>query len=1077
MADWNSSPTLEAASRFRVSTGFTPFHATLLDICFGVMHPDPEQVQQLKDDTLSYADLDKLMYMVLVEFAASVEKEKKGFQEESHVKTQPNAYDVFVMKTTFGDRKSKISVVMPMKSGTLQWWDGDQGFASLDSDLHVYRIASLSGSARVLECLSGAKGEVGESLSGWAMRREMLVEVIEETDFQRAIESASLSPFARKRFGTTQPMIDPSIMASLNRSQQKAVLTVSGSSFREGFFAIQGPPGCGKTTTMVSMVSAIGQGMIVTAPSNAAVANLAIKLYKTNRFTFGDMCIFGDGCDESVQFLNPRLRSKEYTKALAQYQEIECKDSLAESAESIQLQERKKDEIRRKLAQWLQVDESLSIRELGQLCPYIEVDSASESVTRTGSISIARIMSNAKVLLCTLNSSGSSFFRKAVSCGSFDTLLVDEAGQCTEAEFFIATTFSGICRIIAMGDPKQLRPTVLEPACKTAGFGEAWLGRVFKLFPSKIHLLDTQYRMDPVILRFPNKRFYGQRIQSGENVLNRSPSVENPFRFIDTHGQGREERDEHFSFRNSYEVAVIKNMLRTDTDIASITSENSRARIIIITPYKAQTKLLREATAPLGSLNIEVSTVDAFQGQEGEVVILSSVRTRSVGFVDDSQRLNVGLTRAKRVLRVVGDRDFFETLPRGSTLRALSKYAVNSESIQVAKLRSIPTCPPDLSTTTQWKITLTQRFHNVIGSRERSEKYVMLNTLFALALPDLAALGSHVRQKEGWHTSWLKGFDNIRVIWVARNHDGTGIVEAHYAGNKDACLNFRQVNHVPPDGCSSPRADMCGVVGEDQAVPENGRLFVSWPLDDHLQHAIIFDNLKNLPLSMIQLDPPQERIARAPPPLLIESRSGTGKTLVLLQHAAFYHRVSDSRPACFVTVSPRLRNELEERYQELTPIHGAGLPETKFFSFRDFISGLLSHYNILEFEAKEKCTFQGYIMSRRSHEKTTIEAHLLENEIGGVIMGSVVAAQQCEPLTTAQYIMDKRSNIPNQTQEGREQRDLAYDEYERYSEWKTSAGKYDIHDAVLRILKETPKQLFASGTYAFDKFVQILLGD
>jgi hypothetical protein len=711
------------------------------------------------------------------------------------------------------------------------------------------------------------------------------------------------------------------------------------------------------------------------------------------------------------------------------------------------------------------------MKELGLLCPNIEVDSISKSVTKQGSQVQAQILGNANVVLCTLNSSGSFYLQNSVSSGKFQTFLLDEGGQCTEAEFFIATTFPGVQRIIVMGDPKQLRPTVLEPACSKAGFGESWLGHVHKLQPSKVHLLDTQYRMDPVILRFPNKRFYSERIQSGNNVLNRVPHVQTPFHFIDTQGRGREERDESFSFQNSYEIAVIRNILKTDSDIATIIGDNSRARIIIITPYKAQAKLLRDMTRPLRYSNLEVSTVDAFQGQEGDIVILSTVRTRNVGFVDDGQRLNVALTRAKRVLRLVGDLTFFVNLRPGSTLRALAMYATSSGSVEATELRSIPSCPPDLSIQTQWKITLTQRFHNAIGTLEYSNKNVALNTLFALALPDLKGLANRVVEKEGWHTSWLKGHQGTRVVWVARNHELVGIVEAHYAGTKEECLQFRQIHHIAPDGCCTPRADMCGVVTKDLPPPENGRMFVTWPLDSHLQKAILSDKLQDLPLSMIQLDPPQERIARSPPPLLIESRSGTGKTLVLLQHAAFYHRAFDSRPACFITVSPRLRNELEQKYEELAPIHGAGLPKTKFFSFRDFITGLLSHYNILDFEGRDKCTFQGYILSRRSHEKLLMEPHLLENEIGGVIMGSVLAGQMGVALNRERYLVDKRSNIQSKTEEGRKQRNIVFDEYERYKEWKTTGGKYDIHEAVLRLLTEKPEQLFASGKH--DRYIGV----
>jgi senataxin len=181
------------------------------------------------------------------------------------------------------------------------------------------------------------------------------------------------------------------------------------------------------------------------------------------------------------------------------------------------------------------------MNELFTLCPNIPLDETG-SVPRTGKQKVARLIGSAQVLLCTLNSSGSHYFQDAVSESRFQTFLLDEGGQCSEAEFFIATTFPGIKRIIVMGDPKQLRPTVLEPASFLVHH------------PSKIHLLDTQYRMDPDILRFPNQRFYSKRIKSGENVKIRHPPVKNPFLFIDTKGRGSEERDETLSYRQSSEI-------------------------------------------------------------------------------------------------------------------------------------------------------------------------------------------------------------------------------------------------------------------------------------------------------------------------------------------------------------------------------------------------------------------------------------------------------------------------------------------------------------------------------------------
>ena len=1041
--------TFQNASKFNVSRGFSKFHGTLLDIClFESCRPNPEKVTPITGPNLTSDDLAALAKMILVEFAASLDKELNTVsnEEESYAVTTPHAYDVFLMTMTLSRRTSRLAVCIPMKGskvlkGSLEWWDGCDNFWPLNSDTHLRRVASLSGSARVLQALSQARTSK-DSLTGWAMRREMLVDIVDD----RRVLSR----------------IDSSIVDSMNESQRKAVITAVSERFQTGYFAIQGPPGCGKTTTMVGMISAIGEGMIVTAPSNAAVANIALKLYETGRYEFPELVIFGDGCEKSVRFLNPRHRSSEYRHFREEYADIGVEPNLTPSEEIL------KHKLKREFAAWLHVDEDSSIQELGSICPHVEIDDKTDSPTFDGLKTVQFLIDAAKVILCTLNSSGSYSLQAAVDSSRFHTFMLDEGGQCTEAEFFIATTFPGIQRIIVMGDPNQLRPTVLEPACVKAGYGESWLGQVYKLSREKVHLLDTQYRMDPQILRFPNAHFYAKRIKSGENVLNRQPSLDLPFQFVDTRGQGREERDRNFSFKNSYEATVVKNILQNDPDIKILLQKSEKLRIIIITPYKAQMKLLAEQIRVSRPHSVDVSTVDAFQGQEGDIVILSTVRTKAAGFVDDRQRLNVALTRAKRILRVVGDTRFFLTLSGSSTLRAIALAAGNRELVRTTKLKSLAYCPPDLSVATLWNITMTSRFHHAIKRKDTPEKNVYFNTLFALATPDITALSSFVRESNGWHISSLKGYIKMNVVWTAKKHDLLGIIEAHFAGNKHECLNFIQQNHKPLDASVIVKSDMSGFVNSGISEnTESGNMFVSWPLNNNVQNAIAAGEIEDLPQCMMQLDPPQEKIAYSPPPLLIESRSGTGKTLVLLQHAAFYVRYTDSRPACFVTVSHRLKSELEKKYDELNPIQGNLLPKTYFFTFRELLFELLDHMQISDFKNGDMCTFTGYLLSRKSHDKLRIEPQLIENEIGGVITGSLAAAEQKGPLTEEQYLADRRSNISNKTQQGRQSRAVVYDEYRRYTIWKLEAGKFDLNDVVLRLLKprskERPEQLFSSG--------------
>ena len=184
---------------------------------------------------------------------------------------------------------------------------------------------------------------------------------------------------------------------------------------------------------------------------------------------------------------------------------------------------------------------------------------------------------------------------------------------------------------------------------------------------------------------------------------------------------------------------------------------------------------------------------------------------------------------------------------------------------------------------------------------------------------------------------------------------------------------------------------------------------------------------------------------------------------MLLQHAALKTRVDQTRPACFITVSQRLKEELKQKYQELKPILFTGLPPTEFFAFREFLVSLIEYLRVNDFDAMSMCTFDGYCWSRKSHERRLVEDQLVENEIGGVIMGSLAAAKQKAPLSRQEYLVDKRSNISVASIEGKNQREIVYAEYEKYVAWKNESNQYDLSDIVLRLLKEDLSQLFSSG--------------
>ena len=179
---------------------------------------------------------------------------------------------------------------------------------------------------------------------------------------------------------------------------------------------------------------------------------------------------------------------------------------------------------------------------------------------------------------------------------------------------------------------------------------------------------------------------------------------------------------------------------------------------------------------------------------------------------------------------------------------------------------------------------------------------------------------------------------------------------------------------------------------------------------------------------------------------MIESRSGTGKTNVLFQHAVSHARVFEAdssfiKPILFVTVSPRLKKDLTQRFEEIKTVEDVNLPQIMFLSLNELLSGLLDVANMKDVSLWEGSAFLDYVNTRKSHSRLAVEPSLVENEIGGVIVGSLRAAQAGRALTRAEYLSDKRSNVDNKTDQGCQLRERVYDEYQLFAKWKRGQGK------------------------------------
>lgn len=270
---------------------------------------------------------------------------------------------------------------------------------------------------------------------------------------------------------------------------------------------------------------------------------------------------------------------------------------------------------------------------------------------------------------------------------SFDAVVVDEATQCCELELLIALQHG--CRLcVLVGDHRQLPPTILSSVAHDGGMGVSLFERLLEA-GTPYSMLTTQYRMHPAISAAPNALFYGGQLKDGVGHLTPPPPPSGwvawpsswrsrPVALLSVpHGL---ESSVHRSYQNRAEAKIVARLVVCvlKDAVASGKSAMSTAKGLgVITPYAAQARLLAtqlqsevrgESEVLKAALKqLDIRTVDGFQGREKEMVIISTVRAngkKSVGFLRDSRRANVALTRARRGLVVVGDPN---TLSRAST--------------------------------------------------------------------------------------------------------------------------------------------------------------------------------------------------------------------------------------------------------------------------------------------------------------------------------------------------------------------------------------------------------------------------
>ncbi|MQL89807.1 hypothetical protein Taro_022394, partial [Colocasia esculenta] len=269
----------------------------------------------------------------------------------------------------------------------------------------------------------------------------------------------------------------------------------------------------------------------------------------------------------------------------------------------------------------------------------------------------ASILDEAAIVFSTLSFSGSALFARMHRV--FDVVIIDEAAQAVEPATLVPMAHG--CKQV--GDPVQLPATVISSTADKLGYGTSLFKRFHRAgYP--VQMLKTQYRMHPEIRSFPSREFYSESLEDGELVEKQTKRSWHtyrcfgPFSFLDIDGVESQPSGSG-SWVNEEEVEFI--MLLYHKLVSQFPELQSSSQLAVISPYRHQVKLLQDrfrvAFGKLSNQYVDINTVDGFQGREKDVVIFSCVRSnerKGIGFVSDFRRMNVGITRARSSVLVVG---------------------------------------------------------------------------------------------------------------------------------------------------------------------------------------------------------------------------------------------------------------------------------------------------------------------------------------------------------------------------------------------------------------------------------------
>ncbi|MBC7377988.1 MAG: AAA family ATPase [Burkholderiaceae bacterium] len=439
----------------------------------------------------------------------------------------------------------------------------------------------------------------------------------------------------------------------LNDSQLAAVHHVMAA---QDVAIIHGPPGTGKTTTLVQAILETirrERRVLVCAPSNTAVDLLTEKLAERGV----SVIRMGNPSRVSDLLLEHTLDAQvmadpSYSKMRAMRQTADqYRETASQPLGNIGYDERQQRRLLREEARQL----------------FQQADDLERYITE-------QMLESVQIITCTLVGASNRNIRHL----TFDTVFIDEAAQALEPGCWIPIAKSQ--RVILAGDHHQLPPTVKSEKAASEGLRETLFEKSIKRQPATARMLTVQYRMHQKIMAFSSEQFYDGQLQAHQSVrdagldaydLAFAPDL--PVEFLDTAGFGFLEMTipESRSTANPEEADLLLQRLAQllqPYDPAAHEQrahEQGRLTIGVIAPYLAQINYLKGAIEENEQLNallqhrmLSVGTVDSFQGQERNIIAISLTRSnnsREIGFLSDIRRMNVGMTRARRKLLLVGD--------------------------------------------------------------------------------------------------------------------------------------------------------------------------------------------------------------------------------------------------------------------------------------------------------------------------------------------------------------------------------------------------------------------------------------